>query len=72
MEVDREFLLLRISQFEKKSQEFNLQGLLNQGAAEGLKTVLKELEELEKQKPIEIDKLLRGAEIVKTNNDKSN
>ena len=65
MEVDKNFILLKISQFEKQSAQLSSQALLNQGAAEGLKTLLKELEELEKQEPVKIEDVLKTAEPVK-------
>jgi len=64
MEVDKNFILLKISQYEKQSSELNIQAMLNQGAADGLKTLLKELEELEKQEPVQIEDLLKNSQKV--------
>ena len=64
MEIDKNFILLKISQFEQGAKKFHEDSIYNQGAAEGLKQLLKDLEELEKQEPIKVEDLIKDAKFV--------
>jgi len=64
MEIDKEFIKLRISQFEQGAKKFHEDSIYNQGAAEGLRKLLEELEELEKQEPVKVEDLIKDAKFV--------
>jgi hypothetical protein len=72
MEVTKEYLLLKISQFEQATIRFHEDSIANKGAAEGLRNILKELEELEKQESLKVEDLLKEVKVVKTNDNISN
>lgn len=64
MEIDKEFIKLRISQFEQGAKKLHDETIYNQGAADGLKKLLAELEELEKQTPITVDELVKNSQYI--------
>jgi len=66
MEIDKNFILIKISQFEEGVKKFHENSIYNQGAAEGLKMLLKELEEMEKQKTMTVEELVENAQLLNT------
>ena len=45
MDVSKDYFMLKIAQFEQAAVKFHEDSIANTGAAQGLKNILKELEE---------------------------
>lgn len=64
MEIDKNFILLKITQHEQGAKKLHEDSIYNMGAAEGLRKLLQELEELEKQEPITAEELIKNAKFI--------
>jgi len=71
MEIDKEFIKVKISQHNQSAQKLHEDSIFNAGAAEGLKKLLEELEILEKQEPVKVEDLIKDAKIIGGQDDTS-